>query len=107
VARADLTGRIRALSGANDLLTAENWSAASVPQIVDGVVGALSIPRDRLELDGGPVRLGPKPALQLALALHELATNAVKYGALSNDTGRLTLRWGLEEQDGAQMFTFS
>ena len=40
------------------------------------------------------------------MALHELATNAVKYGALSNDTGKLTMAWGVEEADGASTFTF-
>ncbi len=106
-ARVDLSSRIHALSSANDLLTAENWSAASVSQIVNGVVETLSLPRDRLELSGAAVRLGPKPALQLALALHELATNAVKYGALSNDTGRLNMTWGLEDHAGAPAFVFT
>jgi two-component sensor histidine kinase len=106
-ARADVAGRIHALSSANDILTAQNWSAASVKTIVDGAIKTLSLPGERLELSGAAVRLGPRPALQLALALHELSTNAVKYGALSNDTGRLRMTWGLEDkEDGSQAFFF-
>ena len=106
MARADINGRIMALSRANDVLTAESWSAASTSEIVQGVIDTLSLPKARLELSGEAVRLGPTPALQLALALHELATNALKYGALSNDTGKLTMAWSVEDEDGAPMFTF-
>jgi PAS domain S-box-containing protein len=94
-ARVKINARIRAYGRAHDLLTASNWSAAPVGAIVDGVVANLSLPRERLEIDGPAVSLGPQPALQLALTLHELATNALKYGALSNDTGRLSIHWSI------------
>ena len=105
-ARTDINGRILALNRANDLLTAESWSAASTLEIVQGVATTLGLSSTRLELSGEAVRLGPTPALQLALALHELATNAVKYGALSNDTGKLAMTWGVEDVDGVSTFTF-
>lgn len=105
-ARDDIGGRIQALGRANDLLTADNWAAASVTQIVDEMIKSLSLPRKRVELSGAGVRLGPTAALQLSLALHELATNALKYGAFSNDAGRLSLRWGLETVDGVLTFVF-
>ncbi len=103
-ARADIAGRIQALSRAHDLLTAQNWSAASVAEVVRQVAGALSLPPERIRAAGPPVQLGPKPALQLALALHELATNALKYGALSNETGAVTIGWGLAAEDGVERF---
>ena len=63
--RADIAGRIQALSRAHDLLTLQSWSAASTAQVVEQVVASLSLPRERLDICGGPVQLGPKPALQL------------------------------------------
>jgi PAS domain S-box-containing protein len=105
-ARVDLTARLVSLGKAHDVLTAQSWTAASVPSIVDSVIQGLSLPRPRLDLDGEPVRLGPKPALQLALALHELATNAIKYGALSNLDGRVAMNWGLEGRTDARGFVF-
>ncbi len=104
--RADIAGRIQALSRAHDLLTLQSWSAASTAQVVEQVVASLSLPRDRLNICGGPVQLGPKPALQLALALHELATNALKYGALSNGTGRVRLDWSGASGGSADQFQF-
>jgi PAS domain S-box-containing protein len=106
-AREDIGGRIQALGRANDLLTADNWAAASVTQIVADLVRALSLPKRRVDLDGPAVRLGPTAALQLSMALHELATNALKYGAMANDTGRIAMRWGLEAHDDGQRFRFS
>ncbi len=103
-ARQKLNARIQAFGRAHDQLTASNWSAAYVDEVVDGVVSTLSLPRERVEIKGPPARLGPQPALQLALALHELATNALKYGALSNDTGRVSLVWTLDIVEGQPQF---
>lgn len=105
-AREDIGGRIQALGRANDLLTADNWAAASVTQIVADLVRALSLPTKRVSLEGPAVRLGPTAALQLSMALHELATNALKYGAMADDKGRIAMRWGLENDGDAQSFVF-
>lgn len=59
----------------------------------------------RVELVGLPIRLPAKTALGLALAVHELGTNAVKYGALSNDTGRVSVRWSLDGVESKNGFT--
>ena len=105
--RADVAGRIQALSRAHDVLTLQSWSAASTTQVVEQVVASLSLPRERLEIFGGPLQLGPKPALQLTLALHELATNALKYGALSNATGCVRLDWRVTPAAEGDVFEFS
>jgi PAS domain S-box-containing protein len=86
------SARIVALAEAHDLLTRENWEGADLLdllvrlEIVHG--GA-----ERFAIIGGPVRLSPRMALSLSMALHELATNAVKYGALSAPTGQVRITW--------------
>ncbi len=86
--------RLLALSRAHDVLTRENWDGADMRAIVAEAVEPYSNPgEDRLHLTGKRVRLPPRMALALAMALHELATNAVKYGALSNETGEVCIDW--------------
>ena len=106
-ARRDVSARLVSYGRAHDLLTAQSWSSAAVAAVVEGVVETMSLPRSRLELSGPALRLGPKPSLHLSLALHELATNAVKYGAFSNDTGRVTIAWSAEPEDGVRTFRFT
>jgi PAS domain S-box-containing protein len=93
-AREAFAARLISLGRAHDILTQASWTAAPITEVVDG---ALSVHRQtdaaRLRVSGPSVLLGAKPALALALALHELATNAAKYGALSGDSGVVDLRW--------------
>ncbi|HEY1615402.1 MAG TPA: chemotaxis protein CheB [Rhizomicrobium sp.] len=96
-ARDAFDGRLKALSGAHDILTNENWKGASLVSIVTRAVAAYhSKNDDRFVVRGPELRITPKAALALAMVLYELATNAVKYGALSNDTGRLTIEWTVD-----------
>jgi PAS domain S-box-containing protein len=93
-ARSALESRLLALSRAHDVLTRENWEGANLHEIVAQAVAPYSSRgEDRLHLTGEPVRLPPRMALALAMALQELATNAVKYGALSNETGQVRIAW--------------
>ncbi|PVM92775.1 sensor histidine kinase [Caulobacter endophyticus] len=86
VARATLTERLMALSQAHNVLTDENWAGADLETILRQALGAhLGPNKARVRLDGPAVRLSPHQAVAMALALHELATNALKYGSLSND----------------------
>ena len=81
---------------ANDLLTGENWEGASLSDIVAGVsVAHAGNQPDRFTATGPVVRLSPKAALSLSMAMHELGTNAVKYGALSKDAGRVDVSWSV------------
>jgi len=92
-----LEGRLIALSGAHDVLTRENWEGADLFDIVEQAVAAYSSRgEDRLHLRGPKLRVSPRMALALAMALQELATNAVKYGALSNATGEITVTWDVQ-----------
>jgi PAS domain S-box-containing protein len=86
--------RLIALSRAHDVLTRENWGDVELRELVEGTVTPLCAdPANRIGVSGPAVRLRPKLALSLSLALHELTTNAAKYGALCNDTGRVNIRW--------------
>jgi PAS domain S-box-containing protein len=96
-AREAIEARLFALSRAHDVLTRENWEAASLRAIVAEAVAPYSNKRkNRLHVSGPDVRLPPQMALALAMALQELATNAVKYGALSNEVGEIRIQWMLD-----------
>ncbi|WP_449410631.1 HWE histidine kinase domain-containing protein [Methylobacterium komagatae] len=95
-ARSTLDARIQSLSAAHDVLTRESWEGATLAEIVEGALQPFrSGTTSRFSADGPHVRLPPRLALAFVMALHELATNAVKYGALSNDTGRVMLTWAI------------
>jgi len=97
-ARELLQDRIMAMSVAHDILTRESWEGASVHDIVFGAIQPFIGPdAPRFRVSGPAGRLGPSAALALALALHELSTNAVKYGALSTSEGRVDIVWGPSE----------
>ncbi|MBL8771826.1 MAG: PAS domain-containing protein [Phenylobacterium sp.] len=87
--------RLGALARAHDILTAESWQPVD---LADLLVGQLRVHVDegRFGLAGPSVRLGSRVAIDLALVAHELATNAVKYGALSNATGRIEIAWQVD-----------
>jgi two-component sensor histidine kinase len=93
-AQASFSARIMALAKANDLLTGQNWEGASLADVmaVAAQTHAGAEP-GRFVCEGPVVRLSPKTALALSMAMHELATNAVKYGALSAPGGRVVVRW--------------
>ncbi|QRM31108.1 HWE histidine kinase domain-containing protein [Microvirga sp. VF16] len=97
-AKEALEGRLIALARAHDVLTRESWEGAELREIVAQAVAPYAgRGEDRLHLQGPEVRLSPRMALALAMALQELATNAVKYGALSNSTGEIGISWKVEQ----------
>ncbi len=98
---ADLQGRIQALSIAHDQLTRTHWKAAPLQVLIESEARAW-IARDdkRLELVGPPVMIEARAYQTLALVLHEMMTNAAKYGALSVRGGQLSIHWSVEEAGG-------
>jgi PAS domain S-box-containing protein len=90
-------GRLAALSAAHNILTDRNWEAASLVQIVEDTVSPHRVKEERIVAEGPDILIPPKTAVSLALALHELATNAAKYGALSVAAGRIEIRWRHED----------
>lgn len=93
---AGLDGRIRALSATHDLLTQSDWGSTPVRSVIDAELLPYAKGDDHVvELVGPAVELAPNDALSLGLAVHELATNAAKYGALSRAGGKVSVRWQL------------
>ena len=90
-------GRIHALASAHSLLSGATWQAARLGDLVEGQMSIGAIDEDRFEASGPEIDLRPEPALHLALVLHELVTNAHKYGALSVPGGHVQLQWQLVE----------
>jgi two-component sensor histidine kinase len=99
-----LQERLLALSGAHDILLRNNWIEASVNDVVSAALDAFGA-SERVTAGGPDIVVGSKAALSMALLLHELGTNAVKYGALSTPQGKIDLRWAIEARGDAQLFT--
>jgi two-component sensor histidine kinase len=91
-----LAGRLRALSATHDLLLQREWRDAPVGEIVRSELAPYMQDDDHhVTLDGPDVEVAPNDALSLGLALHELVTNAAKYGALSELGGNVAIRWSV------------
>jgi len=94
VAQEKFTARIKALAHATDLMTDHRWVEASLRAIIDGVVGVhCRDAPERCEISGPDVHLEPKTGISLSMGLHELTTNAIKYGAWSNAVGKVSIKW--------------
>lgn len=89
-----LTSRLVSLSKAHDILTQQNWSGADLHDLITASIEPHAA-IERFQIAGEKVWLPPNLALSFALALHELTTNAIKYGALSNAKGKVTISWRL------------
>jgi two-component system, chemotaxis family, CheB/CheR fusion protein len=91
------TGRIQALAGAHDVLTASSWHGAVLRSLVNDQLILGEGGEGRFHCIGPEIKLNPQAAIGLSLVLHELGTNANKYGALSIQDGHVDLTWRLEE----------
>lgn len=90
-----IAGRIAALAAAQDVLTATEWATSNIAQVIDAALAPHRDGSDRFVLNGPAVELSQQQALGLSLAMHELATNAAKYGALSSERGRVEIAWAV------------
>ena len=95
-ARAAFTNRVIALSQANDVLTRAGWAAAPIRDVVTGATIPHCAGPERFTIEGPAIEVAARAALALTLALHELCTNAAKYGALSNEAGQVSIAWEVE-----------
>lgn len=98
--RQAFAARVQALSNAHEVLTRDNWDRAPLRDVVDRALGPFQ--KECIAFAGPHVLLDAGKALRMTMVLHELATNAVKYGALSNGTGRVRLDWILKDVAGGR-----
>lgn len=98
--REKFEGRLGALAEAHNLLSTEKWQGSDLQDVVKRVLQPYLLNNpERVRMSGPKVPLSPRLAVVLAMIVHEIATNAAKYGALSNDTGTVTLDWEMIEDD--------
>ena len=104
-AKTDLLGRYHALGHTHDLLSNAGWTEAPLREVISTELAPYGA---YVTTSGPPVRLKPQAALLLALIVHELATNASKYGALANPQGRVEIDWTIAADHPAQLeFTWT
>lgn len=101
---AAFNGRLHALSSAHDVLLQQSWSTARLRDVI-GKVMHLHAGDGKIVISGPEVPLGPKAGLSLSLLLHELGTNAIKYGALSTDTGTVNISWHVSDDTEKPILT--
>jgi PAS domain S-box-containing protein len=97
------SGRLQALASAHDLLTQTRPSGIGLSELVTNVLAPFRSRDERIKASGSQIALPADAVVLLAMALHELTTNAVKYGALSNASGHIDIAWRLVEQNGSQV----
>jgi two-component sensor histidine kinase len=97
-------GRLEALASTHDLLTRTHWESTDLNAVVHEALAACGV-TDRATVEGPPLLLGASTAVTFAMALHELCTNAIKYGALSVETGRVSIAWAITAT-GKRRFEF-
>lgn len=92
--RETFEGRLGALAEAHNLLSREKWRGSDLQDVIGRVLQPYLLNNpERVRMSGPPVPLSPRLAVVLSMIVHEIATNAAKYGALSNDTGTVRLDW--------------
>ncbi|MEA3028241.1 MAG: hypothetical protein QOF91_3526 [Alphaproteobacteria bacterium] len=101
------SARLVSLGRTHNVLSDEKWQSAQVRELVDGALAPYA-GKDgtRIHAAGPALRLAPRSALTVAMALHELATNAAKYGALSNDRGHVYVDWSAADSQGLFRLTW-
>ncbi|MGA1805330.1 sensor histidine kinase [Rhizobium sp. HT1-10] len=103
-----LHSRISAYAKAHDILLQKDWISATLGNIVEAAAVSIGMEgSDRIRWTGPDVQLGPQAALSFSMVLHELLTNACKYGALANADGYIDIRWAVENREGLQVLVAS
>ena len=102
-ARRTLDARLHALAAAHALLTTSNWESAHLSDaVLKSAEATAGADVDRIHVSGPEVVLAPQAAVSLAMIVHELTTNAIKYGALSSPDGRIDIHWDVRENEASE-----
>jgi two-component sensor histidine kinase len=99
-------GRLNAMARSYDIITRNDWRAGELKELVGECCKPFS-DAQCFEIDGPPVSLSPKALVGMGLVIHELATNAIKYGALSNKMGKVSIQWQIEKKDDCEVVRFT
>ena len=106
--QANFEGRLMALARSHDLLIERGWTGATIETLIFAQLKPfLDDPALRVDIEGPPITLAPQAAQNIGLAFHELATNAMKYGALSSPEGRIVIRWDVDDRQTPRKFRLS
>jgi two-component sensor histidine kinase len=100
-------GRLAALGRAHDLFIEANWEESPLAAIVETALAPYRTADAHFSIAGPRTLIASKQALSLSLALHELATNATKYGALSRPGGRIDISWSIQDEHAVPRFAFT
>jgi light-regulated signal transduction histidine kinase (bacteriophytochrome) len=98
-----LDGRIRSMAKSHSLLSQSRWEGVSIDRLLSEELDAYAPEHTKIDLSGVAVMLTPKSALSLSLAIHELATNAAKFGAFSTPNGRVAVKWTSTKDGGLNL----
>lgn len=98
-----LGGRIHALADAQNQLTESNWSFSPLRRLVDVTLSPYASTPAKIHIIGGEVLLSPKSFTTMSLVLHELATNAMKYGALNRSSGEISISWHVQDDQSLEI----
>ena len=102
------SARLSALASAHNLLTERHWESADIGSIVTRALDAtVGTDGDRVSCNGPKLAIEPQPAVALAMVVHELSTNAIKYGALSQAEGKVEIRWDAAIVEDGTRVTFT
>lgn len=97
--------RLQGLAASHDLLVGNGWQGVELIDLVESQLAHFrDLVRERIRFSGPPLQLRPAAAQALGMALHELATNAGKYGSLSGEQGAVTIRWSVSGPEGSRRF---
>ncbi len=102
-----IQARIHMLARAHDRMINAKWTQTHMIEVVETALAPHRTGEGRISIDGPDIAIGAKQALALTMALHELATNAAKYGALSGETGKVSIGWSVGSDEGEDMFHFT
>jgi PAS domain S-box-containing protein len=102
-----LESRIQALAANQDLLVNRSWASVPVSEMIEAQLSFLGDGARQVEYAGPEVMLSPGAAESIAMAVHEMATNAVKYGALGSSAGRVNITWSIDVGENGETFSIS
>ena len=106
-ASASIQSRISMMARAHDRLVSSNWLDANISEVVEAAIGPHRSNTHNFVISGPDLRIGSKQSLALTMALHELATNATKYGALHTPDGTVEITWGIQSDAEKEIFSFN